>query len=140
MEEIIKEPERASQPPEGTSTGSAAGEKGAKPSWALPAVAGVLAGSALTVFICSTPVPARTFVALAAAAGALVVGGLVTLIVIIPAVGSNPDVKTEFYSARAAYLCVVAGLMLLGAVAVGGSSHGGLKAITFPEGSRSVLG
>jgi hypothetical protein len=65
------------------------------------------------------PTPARTFVALCVAAGALVVGGLVTLIVIIPAAGSRSDVKTEFYSARAAYLCVIAGLALFGIVAIG---------------------
>jgi hypothetical protein len=66
-----------------------------------------------------TPAPARTFVGFSVIAAALVVGGLITLIVLIPAAGSNPDVKTEFFSARAAYLCVVAGLLLFGVVVVG---------------------
>jgi len=50
----------------------------------------------------------------------LIVGGLVTLIVLIPAAGgSNSDIKTEFFSARAAYLCVITGLVLFGIVAIG---------------------
>jgi hypothetical protein len=79
----------------------------------------VLSGIALTTVISRVPAPTRTFVAIFAAAGVLVVGGLVTLIVLIPAAGSNPDVKTEFYSARAAYLCVITGLLLFGVVAIG---------------------
>lgn len=52
----------------------------------------------------------------------LVVGGLFTLVLVIPLVGSvtsrRTTTKTEFFSARAAYWCVIAGLgilMLLGA-------------------------
>ena len=78
-----------------------------------------MSGIALTTVISRVPAPTRTFVAIFAAAGVLVVGGLVTLIVLIPAAGSNPDVKTEFYSARAAYLCVITGLLLFGVVAIG---------------------
>jgi hypothetical protein len=73
----------------------------------------------LTFIVYRMPPAVRTFVALGAAAGALVVGGFITLIVLIPTAGSNPDVKTEFYSARAAYVCVVAGLVLLGIVTIG---------------------
>jgi hypothetical protein len=87
--------------------------------WIWPTVVTVLSGVALTIVICKLPAPARTFVALSAAAGVLVVGGLVTLIVLIPAAGSDLDVRTEFYSARAAYLCVIAGLVLFGVVAIG---------------------
>lgn len=63
--------------------------------------------------------PNRSYVALSAAAGSLVVGGLVVLIVLIPAAASKSDVRTELYSVRAAYLCVVAGLILLVIVAIG---------------------
>ena len=65
------------------------------------------------------PLPFRTFETMSLSAGALVVGGLLTLIGIIPAVRLNSDVKTEFYSARAAYLCVVAGLVLFGIITIG---------------------
>jgi|ERR1700722_6535853 hypothetical protein len=87
--------------------------------WMWPTGLTVLSGIALTIVISRVPAPTRTFVAIFAAAGVLVVGGLVTLIVLIPAAGSNPDVKTEFYSARAAYLCVITGLVLFGVVAIG---------------------
>ncbi len=63
--------------------------------------------------------PARVFAALLAVAGYLVVSGLVFLVVVIPAAGSNPEVKTEFYSARAAYFCVISGLVLVGIVTIG---------------------
>jgi hypothetical protein len=87
--------------------------------WIFPTFVGVLLGVALALVICSMPAAARTFVGLSAVAGVLIVGGLVTLIVLIPAAGSNPDVKTEFFSARAAYFCVIAGLGLFGIVAIG---------------------
>jgi hypothetical protein len=131
MEEIPKHPDGASEP---AATGSARNTTATQPAatssakdapaaprkhWILPTFVTVLAGIALTIVICKLPAPARTFVALSAAAGVLVVGGLVTLIVLIPAAGSDLDVKTEFYSARAAYLCVIAGLVLFGVVAIG---------------------
>jgi hypothetical protein len=83
------------------------------------AIIGVVASIALAHLISAMPAPARTFVALGVCAGALIVGGLVFLIILIPAAGSNPDVKTEFYSARAAYNCVIAGLIAFLIVAIG---------------------
>ena len=65
---------------------------------------------------------AQVFVGLVAVAGMLVVGGLVTLVIFIPAARLNQDVKTEFYSARAAYGCVVGGLLLLILAATGAVS------------------
>jgi hypothetical protein len=141
MEEIPKHPDGSSKGSEPAATGSAKDTMATQPSaasppedssaarqnrWALPAfagaLAGVLAGIALAVSICPIPAPAQTFVSLAAVAGVLIVGGLIALIVLIPAAGSNSDIKTEFLSARAAYFCVIAGLVLLGVVAVGAVS------------------
>ena len=134
MEETPRQPEGASTPSEPAVKGSAKDTSAIQPTatgstktppaarrknWIWPTVVTVVAGIALTIVICRLPAPARTFVTIAAAAGVLVVGGLVTLIVLIPAAGSNPEVKTEFYSARAAYLCVIAGLILFGVVAIG---------------------
>lgn len=52
----------------------------------------------------------------------LVIGGLLTLVLVIPVAGSiaagRTTTRTEFFSARAAYWCVIAGLgmlLLLGA-------------------------
>jgi hypothetical protein len=63
--------------------------------------------------------PARTFVVLSVVAGALVVGGFLALVVIIPGVRRNPEIKTEFLSARAAYFCVLVGLVLFAIIAIG---------------------
>ena len=87
--------------------------------WIAPTVVAVTGGIILTAVVSRVPGPVRTFVALSAVAGVLVVGGLVTLIVLIPAAGSNPDVKTEFHSSRAAYLCIITGLILFGIVTIG---------------------
>ena len=93
--------------------------------WRGPLTVGITIAAAvalsleLTKVIYPIPGPTRTFVALSAEAGALVIGGLVFLIVLIPVAASKSDVRTELYSVRAAYLCVVAGLILLGIVAVG---------------------
>jgi hypothetical protein len=141
MEEITKHPDGGSNGLEPATTGSAKETMATQPSaasppedasaarhqhWRLPAFAGalvgVLAGIALAVGICPIPAPAQTFVSLSAVGGVLIVGGLITLIVLIPAAGSNSDIKTEFLSARAAYFCVIAGLVLLGVVAVGAVS------------------
>lgn len=120
MEDIPKQPEGSSPPSELTAKSSADDKQAAQRThWILPTVVTVAAGIALTEVISRIPAPVRTFVALAAVAGVLVVGGLVTLIVLIPAAGSNPDVKTEFYSSRAAYLCIITGLMLFAIVAIG---------------------
>lgn len=85
---------------------------------ALPTVLAVLFVIALAMAN-RMPDTVRTFVALSIIAGALVLGGFVTLILLIPATRPNPDVKTEFLSARAAYLCVIAGLILFGIITVG---------------------
>jgi hypothetical protein len=134
MEEIPKHPDGASTASEPAATGSAKNTTATQPTaaspainvpairrkhWIRPTIVTVLAGIVLAIVIWRMPAPARTFVALSAAAGVLVVGGLVTLIVLIPAAGSNPELKTEFYSARAAYFCVIAGLILFGVVAIG---------------------
>jgi|SRR5579872_5713107 len=74
---------------------------------------------ALVSWTALTPATFRPFVALGASAAFLVIMGLTTLISIIPATALNPDVKTEFFSARAAYICVLAGLILLGIVGIG---------------------
>ena len=90
--------------------------------WVPPIIAALLivvSGIVLTFLIYPFPPPGRTFVALLAVAGALVVGGLSTLMYLIPSAASNREVKTEFYSARAAYLCVLAGLLLSVIVAIG---------------------
>lgn len=59
------------------------------------------------------------YVALSAGAGTLVLGGLIFLISVIPAAASKSNIRTELYSVRAAYLCVIAGLILIGIVAIG---------------------
>lgn len=44
------------------------------------------------------------------------IAGLVSLVLLIPAIGcltKSSDAKTEFYSARASYWCVVSGLVLV---------------------------
>jgi len=46
----------------------------------------------------------------------IVVGGLITLVALIPLFGRLKfftRIRTEFYSARAAYYCVLAGLAIL---------------------------
>ena len=75
--------------------------------------------------------PAHTFAILTACAGFLVVGGLVFLVFVIPAAASCQyagAVKTEFHSARAAYLCVAAGLLLFIVTAIGATATQLLKA------------
>ncbi len=75
--------------------------------------------------------PAHTFAILTASAGFLVVGGLVFLVFVIPAAASSPyagAVKTEFHSARAAYLCVAAGLLLFIVTAIGAAAAQVVKA------------
>ncbi len=54
--------------------------------------------------------------------GLLVVAGFVILIYVIPKAGRrnrDSDSRTEFYSVRAAYYCVLAGLFVLVAFATG---------------------
>ena len=73
---------------EGTATSSAKGGQSARRKrWIWPMIITVLVGIVLTTAIYPMPASARTFVALSAVAGALIVGGLVTLIVLIPAAG-----------------------------------------------------
>ena len=102
-----------------TKTSTEGTPSAARRHWFLPTLLSVFAAVVLFAAIYRMPAPVRTFVALSAVAGILVVGGLTTLIVLIPAAGSNPEVKTEFYSARAAYLCVIAGLLLFAVVTIG---------------------
>ncbi len=85
------------------------------------AVAGAaIIAYALVRVVYALPPPARAYVALSIVAGALVACGFVLLIGVIPAFGSlNPDLRTEFLSSRAAYLCVVAGLVLFGVITIG---------------------
>jgi hypothetical protein len=65
------------------------------------------------------PYQTRTYVALSVVAGSLVSGGFALLIYVIPSDSSDDGVKTEFYSARAAYLSVIIGLALFVVIAVG---------------------
>jgi hypothetical protein len=54
--------------------------------------------------------------------GVLVCGGLVTLVVVIPLAGriaGKGSTRTEFFSARAAFWCVMAGLAVLVLVSTG---------------------
>jgi len=89
--------------------------------WLPPAVLAAFGVIAIVVsrWIYAVPPAARTFASLSALAFALIVGGFIVLMVLVPAAGSNPEVKTEFHTARAAYLCVVAGLIILSIVAIG---------------------
>jgi len=80
--------------------------------------AAIIAVVLIPWLVYALPAAPRTYVALSIVAGALTGCGVVLLIVVIPAFGSS-DLKTEFYSARAAYLCVVAGLVLFGVITVG---------------------
>lgn len=86
--------------------------------WTTGVIAAVLS-IILTALIYPIPAPARTFVALGVSAGALVVGGLVFLVFLIPAAGSTAQVRTEFHSVRAAYNCVLAGLIGFILIAIG---------------------
>ena len=75
----------------------------------------------LARFIYRLPYPTRAYLALAVGAGTLILAGLAFLIILIPA-GSKylkSDVRTEHYSVRAAYLCVITGLILFGIIAIG---------------------
>lgn len=84
--------------------------------------AAILAFWVVHHLIYSLAEPAQTFAILTTCAGFLVVGGLVFLVFVIPAAASSPyagAVKTEFHSARAAYLCVAAGLILFMITAIG---------------------
>jgi hypothetical protein len=52
----------------------------------------------------------------------LVIGGLVTLVLVIPFASKIPGrttTRTEFFSARAAYWCVIAGLAILMVMSTG---------------------
>lgn len=56
--------------------------------------------------------------------------GLVFLVIVIPAIGcwtKGSDAKTEFYSARASYWCVLCGLMLILAAGVGAAVANAIK-------------
>jgi hypothetical protein len=52
----------------------------------------------------------------------LALGGLLILVVVIPVVGTLKtftSVRTEFFSARAAYWCVIGGLGIVMAISIG---------------------
>jgi hypothetical protein len=83
------------------------------------AAGAVIIAGVLTRVVYALPAAPRTYVALAIVAGALVAGGFVLLINVIPNQTPKADIKTEFYSARAAFIAVLAGLGLFAIVAIG---------------------
>lgn len=95
--------------------------------------AALLAGVVAWNAIWRVPAEVRLFAGLMTVSGYLIVGGLVTLLFIIPAAGSDPEVKTEFYSSRAAYWCVISGVILMGIVVTG-------VVLAFGLGGGHVLG
>jgi hypothetical protein len=81
----------------------------------LASVTGLFVRSA----ICKLSPEIRVFAGLLAISLYLVAGGLASIMFVIPAAGPDYEVKTEFYSVRAAYMCVIAGLVLAVIVSVG---------------------
>ena len=83
----------------------------------------VLVGLAITLvkLIYPLPYPTRMYLALSAGAAILVLAGLFFLIILIPAASRflKSELRTELYSVRASSLCVIAGLIMLGIVAIG---------------------
>jgi hypothetical protein len=81
----------------------------------------ILWGVYLAKLIYRLPDPTRMYLGLSEGAAALVLAGLVFLIVLIPAAATflKSELRTELYSVRASFLCVVAGLILFGIVAIG---------------------
>jgi hypothetical protein len=67
------------------------------------------------------PYPTRMYLALSAGAGVLILAGLFFLIILIPAASRflKSELRTELYSVRASSLCVIAGLIIFGIVAIG---------------------
>jgi hypothetical protein len=65
------------------------------------------------------PAQIQVFAGLITVSMYLVAGGLVALVFIIPVSGPNTEIKTEFYSARGAYFCIIAGLVLALVVSMG---------------------
>jgi len=61
------------------------------------------------------------YLALSAGAAIFVLAGLFFLIILIPAASRflKSELRTELYSVRASSLCVIAGLIMLGIVAIG---------------------
>jgi hypothetical protein len=65
--------------------------------------------------------------------GLLVVLGFVILIYVIPKAGKrnrDSESRTEFYSVRAAYWCVLTGLLVLLTVAISMATHYAISAVT----------
>lgn len=89
----------------------------------LGALAAVLVTLAIILIklIYPLPYPTRMYLALSGGAAVLVFAGLSFLIILIPAASRflRSELRTELYSVRASSLCVIAGLIMLGVVAVG---------------------
>jgi hypothetical protein len=75
----------------------------------------------LVKLIYPLPYPTRMYLALSAGAAVLVLAGLFFLIILIPAASKflKSELRTELYSVRASSLCVIAGLIMFGIVAIG---------------------
>ena len=69
--------------------------------------------------IAGFPSEIKVFAGLITVSIYLIAGGFVILIFIIPVSGPCSEIKTEFYSARAAYFCTIAGLVLAIVVSMG---------------------
>jgi hypothetical protein len=76
-------------------------------------------GIAAWTLVWRIPSDNRLFASLLTISLCFVAGGLVSLVLVIPAAGSDCEVKTEFYSAKAAYYCVVTGLAMAIVVTIG---------------------
>lgn len=67
------------------------------------------------------PYPTRMYLSLSAGAAILIFAGLFFLIILIPAASKflKSELRTELFSVRASSLCVIAGLVIFGIVAIG---------------------
>lgn len=75
----------------------------------------------------------KVFIQVLIVGAVLVLIGLATLLVAIPLLAKwykDSDARTEFYSSRAAYFCVVVGLVILIIVAVGACALAIVRVLT----------
>lgn len=89
----------------------------------LGAFAIVLLKLAIILFHLMYPLsyPTQMYLSLSAGAAILILAGLFFLIILIPAASKflKSELRTELYSVLASSLCVIAGLIMLGIVAIG---------------------
>ncbi|HEX8815116.1 MAG TPA: hypothetical protein VF753_06420 [Terriglobales bacterium] len=87
----------------------------------VPAVVLLVLPFLLLWLIGHQPYPTRMYLALSSGAAVSVLTGMFFLVSLIPFASKvlKSELRTELYSVRASYLCVIAGLVMLAVVTIG---------------------